>query len=373
MDGKLHHARPLAGLAPRLRCLEHSLLWLRRLQHCVPTRSGRGKAPDAPAHRHHPRSPPTRKADRSRLEAAATRWPSSLLTRPLVALTTVDSIDELLVPIQEAAAELSLPTYTLDTFAGWTPRTSFHLIIAVSFGLFVPPRLLSRATFGGLNVHPSLLPDLKGPAPIQHAIWKRRPYTGVSIQTLHPHHFDQGIILAQTSAPGIEIPSRMTAEHLESRLATAGADMLIHVLQSRKYAPPLQDVGWYTHSNGPTEYAPKITKQDRFIDFRTSKLTDILAVQDALGDPWCLLPDGERVILHSVVDSGHIDPTTHHAPGIWIEEQDHCPVIRDVNGQIGVIMESTIAGGRRRNGNAALVQKLAKKQLPGLQIKKQCK
>jgi hypothetical protein len=34
-----------------------------------------------------------------------------------------------------------------------------NLIIAVSFGLFVPPRLLSAAKYGGLNVHPSYLPE----------------------------------------------------------------------------------------------------------------------------------------------------------------------------------------------------------------------
>ncbi len=34
-----------------------------------------------------------------------------------------------------------------------------NLIIAVSFGLFVPPRLLRLAKYGGLNVHPSLLPE----------------------------------------------------------------------------------------------------------------------------------------------------------------------------------------------------------------------
>ena len=34
-----------------------------------------------------------------------------------------------------------------------------NLIVAVSFGLFVPPRLLNEAHYGGLNVHPSLLPE----------------------------------------------------------------------------------------------------------------------------------------------------------------------------------------------------------------------
>ncbi len=34
-----------------------------------------------------------------------------------------------------------------------------NLIIAVSFGLFVPPRLINAAKYGGLNVHPSFLPE----------------------------------------------------------------------------------------------------------------------------------------------------------------------------------------------------------------------
>ena len=34
-----------------------------------------------------------------------------------------------------------------------------NLIIAVSFGLFVPPRILKSAEFGGINIHPSLLPE----------------------------------------------------------------------------------------------------------------------------------------------------------------------------------------------------------------------
>jgi methionyl-tRNA formyltransferase len=34
-----------------------------------------------------------------------------------------------------------------------------NLIVAVSFGLFVPPRLLNAAKYGGLNLHPSLLPE----------------------------------------------------------------------------------------------------------------------------------------------------------------------------------------------------------------------
>jgi methionyl-tRNA formyltransferase len=41
--------------------------------------------------------------------------------------------------------------------------SDINLIIAVSFGLFVPPRILRQAKYGGLNVHPSFLPEYVRP------------------------------------------------------------------------------------------------------------------------------------------------------------------------------------------------------------------
>ena len=57
------------------------------------------------------------------------------------------------------AQELDLKLHEIDTFTGWTPPSSINLVIAVSFGLLVPPRILGLAKYGGLNVHPSLLPE----------------------------------------------------------------------------------------------------------------------------------------------------------------------------------------------------------------------
>jgi len=71
------------------------------------------------------------------------------------------------VPIKAVAKELGLTIHERDTFTGWElPRPqneSINLIIAVSFGLFVPPRILKSSEYGGLNVHPSLLPKFAPP------------------------------------------------------------------------------------------------------------------------------------------------------------------------------------------------------------------
>ncbi|KZM20690.1 Methionyl-tRNA formyltransferase [Ascochyta rabiei] len=254
------------------------------------------------------------------------------------------------VPITQAARDLSLPTHTLDTFTGWTPPFSYNLVVAVSFGLLVPPRILSLAPYGGLNVHPSLLPDLRGAAPIEHAILKRREYTGVSVQTLHPTHFDQGVVLAQTPPPGISIAKHETAAELEGRLAAAGADMLVDVLHTRKFVSPLQGVGWYAQSNRPLDHAPKITKQHGFIDFTAMHMDQILAVHRALGDTWCTLPNGDRLVMHELVTLPYTN--THGQPGLWAQHHGPDPLFRAACGRVGRIESSTYAGGKAGRGNA---------------------
>jgi methionyl-tRNA formyltransferase len=262
------------------------------------------------------------------------------------------------VPIRQVATEeLKLDTHVVDTFTGWTPPVSINLVIAVSFGLLVPPRILGLAKYGGINVHPSLLPDLRGPAPVAYAILKRRECTGVSIQTLHPKFFDQGTILAQTPAPGIPIPRGISAAALEEQLATTGAQMLVDVLQSRKFVPPQKDVGWYASSQGPIDHAPKITKQDRFISFSQRSMEDILAIQYALGDLWCTLPDGDRFIMHKVADTKLID-TLGREPGIWVSKALKRPLFRAACGKIGVILESTYPGSKARQGHTMLLRVL---------------
>ncbi|EOA92169.1 uncharacterized protein SETTUDRAFT_86942 [Exserohilum turcica Et28A] len=269
------------------------------------------------------------------------------------------------VPIEQVAAhELSLATSAVDTFTGWSPPAPVDLVIAVSFGLLVPPRILGHAHYGGLNVHPSLLPDLRGPAPIEHAVVKRRKHTGVSVQTLHPRHFDQGIVLAQTPPPGIPIAPGTTSRQLEEQLAHVGAQMLVDVVKSRTFVPPLQDAGWYAHSNYPTDHAPKITKRDRFVDLETDTLQDILAKQRAFGDPWCILPSGDRLILHTVIDADIADSSGHRA-GFFVGPNGKEPWFRPACGRIGILAKSTYEGNKQGHGNAKLVRILAQGQAPG--------
>ncbi|KAK4180568.1 putative Methionyl-tRNA formyltransferase [Triangularia setosa] len=176
------------------------------------------------------------------------------------------------VPIASVARELELPLLTLprDTFTNWFMKKYINLIVAVSFGRFVPPRLLNQSEYGGLNVHPSLLPDLRGPAPLHYALLNRYTHTGVSIQTLSPDSFDTGTVLAQTPLPRIPIPPNSTPSSLTSLLAPLGASMLISSLESGLHIPPHKDVSWQPPH--PIRHAPKIKTSAKQIPWLTPSI-----------------------------------------------------------------------------------------------------
>ncbi|KAF9882239.1 formyl transferase [Colletotrichum karsti] len=193
------------------------------------------------------------------------------------------------VPLKMLAEDMKLPIHERDTFTGWQPEIDINLIIAVSFGLFVPPRLLNLAKYGGLNVHPSLLPDFRGPAPLQHTLLQRRTHTGVTLQTLHHKTFDHGTVLSQTPLPGIPIPENCTTQELHDIVTPLAADMLVDGLRRGLHVPPLKDVGWKPEGEEVEKlcHAPKLTKHDRQINWAEWSADDIVLRQRVLGPLWC--------------------------------------------------------------------------------------
>ncbi|KAI1363737.1 formyl transferase [Xylaria arbuscula] len=172
-------------------------------------------------------------------------------------------------PLRSVAENRELPIHTRDTFTGWDMPAKINLIIAVSFGLFVPPRLLSAAKYGGLNIHPSLLPDLRGPAPLHHSLLNNDLITGVSLQSLHHYKFDHGFIIAQTphdrkNPSTIRIPAHYeNPATLQSLITPAAVQLLISSLRENLHVPPFKPrAEVYCIPKSEIRHAPKITKRD---------------------------------------------------------------------------------------------------------------
>ncbi|HEX5417883.1 MAG TPA: methionyl-tRNA formyltransferase, partial [Chloroflexota bacterium] len=133
--------------------------------------------------------------------------------------------------VKVAALDLSLTvlqpeklrdTSTMNTLRAIAPDA----IVVVAYGKILRPAVLDLPPLGCLNVHPSLLPKLRGAAPIQAAIRDGFESTGVTVMLLN-ERMDAGPILSQLRAP---IFSDDTAATLGERLANLGADLLVETL-----------------------------------------------------------------------------------------------------------------------------------------------
>lgn len=124
---------------------------------------------------------------------------------------------------------------------------------------------------------------------MHHTLLAGRTRTGVTLQTLHHEHFDHGIILDQTPAPGFEIPNpeTCTVQELLDLVAPKGAEMLINGIRNRIFVPPLKDAGWRAAAGGdPIIHAAKITPEDRHIDWKNWTWKEISRRQRVLGPLW---------------------------------------------------------------------------------------
>ncbi|XP_029354281.1 methionyl-tRNA formyltransferase, mitochondrial [Echeneis naucrates] len=130
------------------------------------------------------------------------------------------------VPVKKFAEQNHLPLHK------WPPNIvdgQFDVGVVVSFGCLLHEGLINKFPHGILNVHPSLLPRWRGPAPVFHTILHGDKITGVTIIQIRPHRFDVGPILNQEQH---QVPGNCTAEQLGAVLATKGAHLLMNTLMT---------------------------------------------------------------------------------------------------------------------------------------------
>ena len=147
----------------------------------------------------------------------------------------------------------------------WKQITDLHptLIVTCAYGQIVPREILVYPEYGCINVHASLLPKLRGGAPIHRAIINGFKETGVTIMHMAPS-LDTGDIISQKS---IEISETDTASTLHDKLSILGRDLLLETLPSiiDGTAPRTKQ------DDFESTYASNISKEDEKIDFSKTK------------------------------------------------------------------------------------------------------
>lgn len=134
-----------------------------------------------------------------------------------------------------------------------------HFLIVVAYGKILPENVLALPRLGTINVHGSLLPKYRGPAPIQWAVINGDKETGVCTQFMEKE-LDTGDLLLSVRE---SINPDDTAGDLHDRLALKGATVLIDTLKGladKTIQPAGQDHSLAT-------YAPMLSKDDGLINW----------------------------------------------------------------------------------------------------------
>ena len=144
-------------------------------------------------------------------------------------------------------------------FLATLTRLAPDLSIVAAYGHILPQALLDVPARGSVNVHASLLPALRGAAPIQRAILAGLTETGITIMRMDAG-MDTGPILHQVATP---IAADETGGELTERLAELGAEALIEaltMLDEGGLEPRAQD-------HAKATLAPKIRREEERLDW----------------------------------------------------------------------------------------------------------
>ncbi len=178
------------------------------------------------------------------------------------------------------------------------------IIITCAYGQIIPSELLFTPKYKAINVHASLLPKLRGGAPIHHAIIDGYDKTGITIMYMD-ERMDEGNIISQEE---INIEDSDNVGTLHDKLSLLGRDLLIQTLPSifegiNNSIP---------QNNEEATYGYNIKREEELIDFNKSSREVFNQIRGLYPFPcgYALL-DGNNI---KIIES-HIGNSSKGTPG----------------------------------------------------------
>ena len=167
-------------------------------------------------------------------------------------------------PVKNLALENNIPVWQPEKVKAETDMAdrlkalNLDIIIVVAYGQILPNDVIASAKYGTVNVHASLLPHLRGAAPIQRAIVNGDKLTGVTIMDV-AEKLDAGDMLSKAE---VEIGD-MNFEQLHDKLAEVGTKLLLETLPKIEDGTVIRE----KQDDSLATYAKMVFKQDGKIDF----------------------------------------------------------------------------------------------------------
>ncbi|MBT7787649.1 MAG: methionyl-tRNA formyltransferase [Calditrichaeota bacterium] len=242
-------------------------------------------------------------------------------------------------PVKRMAEELELPIlqpidFKNPDFLAQLSEASPDLCVVVAFKI-LPLAVLEIPKFGCVNLHPSMLPDLRGAAPINWALMNGYTSTGMTTFLIEKR-VDAGGILIQEP---VEIQPEDDAGSLSERLSKNGADLIVRtidLLEKCSITPCKQ--------NGSVTKAPKITIEMCELDWSKTaqQLHNQIRGLSPTPSAFTHIKKKRLKIYKSVV----VDSDYQGEPGEIIGFENDVLIVATGSGKLG-IMDLQVEGKRR--------------------------
>jgi methionyl-tRNA formyltransferase len=254
-----------------------------------------------------------------------------------------------LVALEESIAVLQPERARGDEFLTALRALEPELSIVVAYGQILPRAVLDVPTLGSINVHASLLPELRGAAPISWAIRLGHELTGVTIMRM-VERMDAGAIMHQVAEPILE---EETASDLWLRLSEIGAEALIEALALLE----MGEITEYEQDEARATFAPRITRDSARVDWRQDAVTVGRHIRslDAAPGAWTSHRDADLKVYRPLPepDFAHAQPpgTVLHTDGT-----DEAEGMRVACAPGAILIREVKPAGRRRMNTADWVR-----------------
>ena len=212
-------------------------------------------------------------------------------------------------PVKIAATNFGIPVYTTECIRKdvRTKDLLFNLnadiYIVVAFGQILPREILYQPNLGCWNSHASLLPVLRGAAPIQWSIINDHLKTGISIMSMG-EGLDTGPVIEQEST---DISDTDNLDILTNRLSNISSKLLIKLLRNIKNTKGLEAHKRLINLNGIDQsklkgkpsYARQIKKEDYLLDWDQNARKIIKRIQGLYPNAYTI-HNGKRIKIQEV-------------------------------------------------------------------------
>ena len=212
--------------------------------------------------------------------------------------------------VKKVAVEAGLPVFQPTTFKDDAVVESLRalqpdVIAVVAYGKILPQRVLDIARLACVNIHASILPELRGSGPVQWAILNGLDETGVTAMLMSAE-MDAGDIIEIRKTP---IEPYENAQSLLDRLARIGSELLCDTLRAIEAGTATRT----PQEHEKATFAPMLTKELCPIDWTKTSRQIIDHVRGL--DPWPVATAelcGTRFKIYAVRPT---DKKTDKAPG----------------------------------------------------------